>query len=93
MYLRVKVLHNRPLTLFSILDQECVPLDHLAHGSVHIHPINKFGAVAQYLCEDGFKLRGDKVRVCQGDQTWSGSQPTCVLDRTIGKLIQQTILE
>ncbi|WAQ97856.1 CSMD3-like protein [Mya arenaria] len=37
------------------------------------------GAVtsAVYLCQDNYTLWGDDTRVCQADDTWSGSKPSC----------------
>jgi hypothetical protein len=68
-----------------ISDQECGPLANIPHGRVEIKPNNRFGAVAQYFCEEGYKLRGDQALVCQGDETWSGTIPQCSEDRSASK--------
>ncbi|XP_053381384.1 protein lev-9-like isoform X3 [Mercenaria mercenaria] len=68
------------------LNQECRPLANIPHGRVEIKPNNRFGAVAQYFCEDGYKLRGDQARVCQGDETWSGSIPQCFVNHNVEKV-------
>ncbi|XP_060600174.1 protein lev-9-like isoform X1 [Ruditapes philippinarum] len=68
------------------LNQECKPLANIPHGRVDIKPNNRFGAIAQYYCEDGYKLRGDQARVCQGDETWSGSIPQCFVDHNMEKV-------
>jgi hypothetical protein len=36
-----------------------------------------FGDIATYGCESGFYLAGNLTRTCQGDGTWTGSDPTC----------------
>ncbi|XP_060603998.1 protein lev-9-like isoform X2 [Ruditapes philippinarum] len=46
---------------------------------------NRFGAVAQYFCKDGYRLHGDQARVCQGDETWSGSIPQCIVAHNVEK--------
>ncbi|XP_052789472.1 protein lev-9-like isoform X4 [Mya arenaria] len=61
---------------------ECVVLNHIPNGLVDMRPNNKFGAVAQYACNEGYKLRGDPARVCQGDEQWSGTEPQCFQDLT-----------
>lgn len=67
-------------------NQECGPLANIPHGRVEIKPNNRFGAVAQYFCEEGYKLRGDQALVCQGDETWSGTIPQCSEDRSASKV-------
>ncbi|KAH3791983.1 protein lev-9-like isoform X2 [Dreissena polymorpha] len=61
---------------------ECSTLADIPHGRVAMIPNNKFGAVAQYMCNEGYKLKGDPARVCQGDEQWSGTIPQCFLDYT-----------
>ncbi|KAL4219179.1 hypothetical protein ACF0H5_021761 [Mactra antiquata] len=64
-------------------NQECGPLANIPHGRVVIKPDNRFGAVAQYSCDEGYKLSGDEARVCQGDQEWSGSIPQCFVNNNV----------
>ena len=45
------------------------------------------GGVANYTCDPGFILVGDRTRICGSDGTWSGVPPVC--ER---KLIFSTIL-
>ena len=35
------------------------------------------GSTAQYTCNSGFVLIGDKTRMCQDDGDWSGEAPVC----------------
>jgi len=34
---------------------------------------------AVYICNDGFVLMGNEVRVCQTDGNWNGRTPQCIL--------------
>ena len=35
------------------------------------------GDIVSHFCNPGFKLSGDRNRICQADEQWSGSQPNC----------------
>ena len=35
------------------------------------------GSVASYSCDDGYVIDGLSTRICQDQQTWSGSEPQC----------------
>ncbi|KAM4536515.1 sushi, von Willebrand factor type A, EGF and pentraxin domain-containing protein 1 [Odontesthes bonariensis] len=37
-----------------------------------------YGDFVLYSCLPGFYMKGDSVQTCQGDKTWSGTQPVCV---------------
>ncbi|KAI8510733.1 hypothetical protein Bbelb_116490 [Branchiostoma belcheri] len=39
---------------------------------------SSYGDVVTYHCDAGYEISGDEERTCQSDQTWSGTQPTCV---------------
>ncbi|XP_036361159.1 CUB and sushi domain-containing protein 1 isoform X10 [Octopus sinensis] len=56
----------------------------ISNGKVVIFPFNQFGAVAKYSCVDSYKLVGLFMRVCQGDLSWSGEEPECVLNTVDG---------
>ncbi|TRY57481.1 hypothetical protein DNTS_014228 [Danionella cerebrum] len=38
-----------------------------------------YGDRINYSCLSGFELKGDVFRTCQGDKTWSGTEPVCVV--------------
>ncbi|XP_075706782.1 C4b-binding protein alpha chain-like isoform X2 [Rhinoderma darwinii] len=38
---------------------------------------DKFQSIANFSCNEGYKLLGDKYRECMEDGTWSDSIPTC----------------
>ncbi|GFO45609.1 sushi, von Willebrand factor type a, egf and pentraxin domain-containing protein 1-like [Plakobranchus ocellatus] len=59
---------------------ECIPEPRdIQNGRVRIVPYNRFAALANYECNDGYSLVGLHARVCQGDETWSGEPPRCEL--------------
>lgn len=59
----------------------CPVLDQLDNGIITYSsgsPNNRtFNTTATYACSLGYKLIGQFVRTCQGDETWSGQEPTC----------------
>ena len=65
--------------LHSIGGLECSLLPNIQHGDVAY--INggdtQYGAKAQYTCNIGYELSGNEYRVCQSNQSWNGSQPSC----------------
>ncbi|XP_064602043.1 protein lev-9-like isoform X2 [Liolophura sinensis] len=65
-------------------NQRCRGLNtNIDNGRVDIIPFNKFGALATYKCNDGYNVQGKSHRVCQGDGTWRGEEPRCVLNTNI----------
>lgn len=63
----------------------------IQNGHVDILPYNQFGAIAKYTCAEGFKLFGKDTRICQGDETWSGEPPRCVINDTYGEMPYQGV--
>ena len=59
----------------------------IPNGKADIFPFNQFGAVAKYSCADSYQLVGIPLRVCQGDETWSGEEPKCIINGSIGEII------
>uniref|UniRef100_A0A667ZKN9 Sushi, von Willebrand factor type A, EGF and pentraxin domain-containing protein 1 n=1 Tax=Myripristis murdjan TaxID=586833 RepID=A0A667ZKN9_9TELE len=49
----------------------------LLHGISEGDSYN-YGDIVTYSCLPGFDMKGDSVQTCQGDKTWSGTQPECV---------------
>ncbi|KAH3725860.1 hypothetical protein DPMN_051712 [Dreissena polymorpha] len=64
-------------TITTCVIKECGPLSKPDNGDVVLNAGTKFEAVANYSCNEGFKLVGDTSRICQNTGTWSGVQPTC----------------
>ena len=61
--------------MLEIVVKKCPKLD-LDYGFVK-HSGFKPGSKASHFCNRGFKLNGDKVRVCQKNGYWSGKPPVC----------------
>ncbi|CAJ1086014.1 sushi%2C von Willebrand factor type A, EGF and pentraxin domain-containing protein 1 [Xyrichtys novacula] len=49
----------------------------LLHGVTEGESYN-YGDFVMYSCLPGFDMKGDSIQTCQGDRTWSGTQPACV---------------
>ncbi|KAK9524849.1 hypothetical protein VZT92_017214 [Zoarces viviparus] len=49
----------------------------LLHGVAEGDNYN-YGDFVTYSCLPGFDMKGDSIQTCQGDRTWSGTQPVCV---------------
>ncbi|XP_068164048.1 sushi, von Willebrand factor type A, EGF and pentraxin domain-containing protein 1 isoform X1 [Antennarius striatus] len=49
----------------------------LLHGVTEGDSYN-YGDFIMYSCLPGFSMKGDSIQTCQGDRTWSGTQPVCV---------------
>ncbi|KAJ4948970.1 hypothetical protein JOQ06_020490, partial [Pogonophryne albipinna] len=49
----------------------------LLHGVTEGDSYN-YGDFVMYSCLPGFDMKGDSVQTCQGDRTWSDTQPECV---------------
>ena len=62
-----------------------IPNGMVTYGSVSI------GSEATYQCVDGFSLSGVGTRTCQGDGSWSGSQPTC-LEEDEGNFVLKRVI-
>ncbi|CAH1263510.1 CSMD3 [Branchiostoma lanceolatum] len=59
---------------------QCTALDcsmpsHPAHGSVAGTTV--YGGVITYTCDSGYTLSGVSTQICQTNQQWSGTPPTC----------------
>ena len=54
----------------------CTVLKNPDNGVVLFESTN-VGSTAQYVCNDGFLVSGDEVRMCEARGMWSGSEPVC----------------
>ncbi|XP_019621183.1 PREDICTED: fibroblast growth factor receptor-like [Branchiostoma belcheri] len=50
----------------------------MAPSNGNISGGSSYGDVVTYYCDAGYEISGDEERTCQSDQTWSGTQPSCV---------------
>ena len=49
----------------------------IANGQVYARSGTAVGEKVYYRCNVGFTLKGDSIRTCQKDYTWSGVAPVC----------------
>ena len=50
----------------------------LLHGDVqYLSGGTSLGSELEYSCSRNYQLRGERIRVCKEDGTWSGEAPTC----------------
>ena len=54
----------------------CPPLPDPVNGMVMWDSLAP-GGMGTYSCNHGFILDGDHTRICGGDGSWSGVEPTC----------------
>ena len=55
---------------------QCPELDDTINGMVEWNSLS-LGSVANYTCDPGFILVGDRTRICGSNGIWSGMAPTC----------------
>ena len=48
---------------------------------------NRPGTEAVYSCKVGFKLVGDRKRLCKYDGTWDGDAPTCKRKEVVKQVV------
>ncbi|XP_078348103.1 sushi, von Willebrand factor type A, EGF and pentraxin domain-containing protein 1-like isoform X1 [Oculina patagonica] len=48
----------------------------IPHGRV-IGYVYSFKERVEYVCDEGYKLKGPAYRICQANEEWGGSQPVC----------------
>ena len=49
----------------------------LDNGQVDVRRGTAVDESVYYRCDVGFILKGDSIRTCQKDNTWSGAAPVC----------------
>ncbi|XP_072543610.1 sushi, von Willebrand factor type A, EGF and pentraxin domain-containing protein 1 isoform X2 [Salminus brasiliensis] len=79
----------------SFSSNSCVPVicdkpHPLLHGNIEGLSYN-YGDMVMYTCLPGFELQGDTVQICQGDRTWSGVQPLCVVSCGSPPLVKNAV--
>ena len=55
----------------------CDNLTAPTNGEIFFTDGSNFGSAAAYSCDEGFTRTGDLARVCLGEGTWTGSEPSC----------------
>ena len=60
--------------LSSVVD--CGSLSHPTNGLV-MFSMSTFGAMATYMCDEGFNLIGNSTQLCLANGSWEGTVPTC----------------
>jgi len=67
------------LFVTSDLDLTCPALEKPENGTVACTRSGLVvGDICTFRCDDGFDLIGSATRICLGNQTWSGTEATCV---------------
>ena len=56
---------------------DCGTLSNPTNGQVSRTAGTTFGQTANYTCDPGYNLVGDRTRTCQATGVWSESAPTC----------------
>ena len=59
-----------------VLAKDCGPLDVPSNGSMS-GDRTTYPHELSFLCDEGFILRGSKVRSCTSEGTWSGTSASC----------------
>ena len=61
------------------LELTCRPLEEPDNGTIACTRSGfVIGDVCTVRCDDGFDLIGSATRICLGNQTWSGTEATCL---------------
>lgn len=58
---------------------DCGPLGNIQYGSVNTVAGTKFGDVATYTCDNGYRLEGPVTRTCMATGNWTASEPDCII--------------
>ncbi|KAL9989281.1 hypothetical protein ACROYT_G003814 [Oculina patagonica] len=60
----------------ALLAKSCGSPGDIPHGKV-IGNVYSFKERVEYVCDEGYKLKGPAYRICQANEEWGGSQPIC----------------
>ncbi|KAJ8038246.1 Protein lev-9 [Holothuria leucospilota] len=73
----------------SCLRKKCPPLSTPKNGNMVVRPNDRtIGAVVTYSCNYDFVISGHTSRMCQRNQTWSGTEPICSAATTTGEILK-----
>lgn len=65
----------------------CPPLKKPRNGNMVINPSDRsISAEVRYSCKDGYVLSGQKNRICQENERWNGTRPSCRWPAKGGKM-------
>ncbi|XP_077971175.1 sushi, von Willebrand factor type A, EGF and pentraxin domain-containing protein 1-like isoform X2 [Styela clava] len=64
---------------------QCGNLKSPKNGKVVCTVEDQYESVCKYQCDMGYDITGTTTRICQGDSTWTGTQPICQI-ATCGSL-------
>lgn len=67
--------------LKTLSDKQCPLLDEPFRGTIEFSDALNVGSRAKYFCEPGYVLKGNRVRQCLSDGSWTGKKPSCVRKR------------
>lgn len=67
---------TKEVVAFFFLAAICEEVPSIQNGQVTVSGTRP-GAIATYRCNSGFRLIGQRTRVCEIDGTFSGQAPTC----------------
>lgn len=73
----VYVTYTDSFLLIEITATECSDLKDPPNGQVFLTGTT-VSSTATYICDNDFRLQGERNRVCQVTSEWSGEEPTCV---------------
>ena len=76
-YSNASVLYYKFFSIILFIVIVCPALPDITYSQVEVTGIRQ-GDKANYFCNYGFYLSGNKQRVCQIDGSWSGAEPSCV---------------
>ena len=62
-------------------------LDDPSNGSVIVNGVLT-DDTADYSCDEGFELVGERTRVCMNDSQWSGEAPECRCECIVPHMIK-----
>lgn len=65
-----------PFISGSTIAVDCGPLEQPRNGHVDFI-LTTYQSLANYSCNNGYKIQNISSRMCQADGNWSGTEPVC----------------